>query len=473
MIEVQSFAGRPIALFGLGRSGLSAARSLAAGGAEVRAWDDDAGRRDQAAAAGVALVDLYTDGWRGVATLVLSPGVPLTHPTPHPVVGLARAAGAEVIGDIELFARAGPGAPVVAVTGTNGKSTTAALIGHLLAACGRDAGIGGNIGKPALDLSPLGRGAAYVLELSSYQIDLSPSFAADVAVLLNLSPDHLERHGGMAGYVAVKRRIFAGQGCEQWAVVGVDDEPSRGIYAELKEAGRKRLLPISAQAEVDGGVYVAGGVLHDSSNGVAVALTDLGEAPALPGVHNWQNAAAAYAAARALGLGSSEIARAFASFPGLAHRMEQVAEIGGVRFINDSKATNAAAAARALACCDAIYWIAGGRAKAGGIADLEAYFGRIVRAYLIGESAIEFAAALEGKVSCTIAGELAAAVAAAHRDALAEGRAGAVVLLSPACASFDQFEDFEQRGDAFRDLVAAFTGGGVGPLLAEAVGAES
>jgi UDP-N-acetylmuramoylalanine--D-glutamate ligase len=469
MIVAESFAARPVAVFGLGRSGLSAARSLLAGGAEVRAWDDDAERRDQAATAGVPLVDLNAGGWERVATLVLSPGVPLTHPEPHAVVALARAAGAEVIGDIELFARARPSAPVVAVTGTNGKSTTAALIGHLLQASGRDAQVGGNFGQPALSLSPMGRGGAYVLELSSYQIDLSPSFAADVAVLLNLSPDHLDRHGGMAGYVAVKRRVFAGQGCDQWAVVGVDDEASLATFSELKEAGRKRLLPISAKAEVDGGVYVVGGVLHDSSSGGAVALADLSEAPALPGVHNWQNAAAAYAVARALGLERHQIAPAFASFPGLAHRMERVAEIGGVGFINDSKATNAEAAARALACCEPIYWIVGGRPKAGGIAALEPYFGRIARAYLIGEAAIEFSATLEGKVSYTIAGELEAALAAAHQDALAEGRAGAVVLLSPACASFDQFRDFEARGDAFRGLVAGLAHGGAGPLPAEAM----
>jgi len=472
MIVAESFSARPVAVFGLGRSGLSAARSLLAGGAEVRAWDDDGERRDEAEAAGVPLVDLYAGGWDRVAALVLSPGVPLTHPQPHALVGRARAASAEVIGDIELFARARPSAPVVAVTGTNGKSTTVALIGHLLQACGREAQVGGNFGQPALSLSPLGSGGAYVLELSSYQIDLSPSFAADVAVLLNLSPDHLDRHGGMAGYVAVKRRVFAGQGCDQWAVVGIDDEPSLATYAELKEAGRKRLLPISGVAEVDGGVYVVGGVLHDASNGGAIALADLAEAPALPGVHNWQNAAAAYAAARALGLERHQIAPAFASFPGLAHRMERVAEIGGVRFINDSKATNAAAAARALACCERIYWIVGGRPKDGGITALEPYFGRIARAYLIGEAAIEFSATLEGKVSYTIAGELEAAVAAAHRDALAEGGAGAVVLLSPACASFDQFRDFEARGDAFRELVAGLSRGAAGTVLAAALGAE-
>ncbi|MFQ5955522.1 MAG: UDP-N-acetylmuramoyl-L-alanine--D-glutamate ligase [Kiloniellales bacterium] len=472
MIEVDSFAGRPVAVFGLGRSGMSAARSLLAGGAEVRAWDDERSRRDAAAAQGVPLVDLYGGGWEGVGALVLSPGVPLIHPEPHPLVELARAAGAEVIGDIELFARVRPNSPVVAVTGTNGKSTTAALIGHLLAACGRDVEVGGNFGKPALELRRVGGGAVYVLELSSYQIDLSPSFVADVAVLLNISADHLDRHGGMAGYVAVKRRVFAGQGSDQWAVAGVDDEHGLAIFDELREAGRKRLVPISALGAIDGGVYVTGGVLYDAMAGGAVAVADLNGVATLPSVHNWQNAAAAYAAARALELKRGEAAAALMSFPGLAHRMEPVAEIDGVLFVNDSKATNAEAAARALACYERIYWIAGGRPKEGGIGALERYFGRIAHAYLIGEAAADFAATLEGAVPYTIATELGAAVKAAHCDASAAGRAGAVVLLSPACASFDQFADFEARGDAFRALVAALTSNRVEAAPAEAVGGE-
>ncbi len=470
MIVVDSFARRPVAVFGLGRSGLSAARSLIAGGAEVRAWDDDEERCAAAALRDVPLVDLYGGGWDGVTALVLSPGIPLTHPEPHPMVGLARAAGAEVIGDIELFARSRPTSPVVAVTGTNGKSTTAALIGHVLVACGHDVEVGGNFGKPALELRRMNGGSIYVLELSSYQIDLSPSFVADVAVLLNLSADHLDRHGGMAGYVATKRRVFAGQGCDQWAVVGVDDAECRTIHRELGEGGRKRLVPISAEREVDGGVYVAAGRLHDATTGVGVALAELGDIATLPGVHNWQNAAAAYAAARTFGLGAAEAAAALRDFPGLAHRMERLAEVDGVVFVNDSKATNAAAAGRALACYERVYWIAGGRAKEGGIGALEPYFGRIAHAYLIGEAAADFAATLMGKAPCTVAGRLEAAVAAAHGDARAHGAAGSVVLLSPACASFDQFVDFEARGDAFRALVAGLAGGGAETAPKEAAG---
>ena len=472
MIEVDSFAGRAVAVFGLGRSGMSAARSLQAGGAEVRAWDDDERRRAAAAAQGVPLVDLYRADWQGVGTLVLSPGVPLTHPKPHRVVELALGGGAEVIGDIELFARARPASTVVGVSGTNGKSTTTALIGHLLAACGREVAVGGNFGTPALDLRPMDEGAIYVLELSSYQIDLSPSFVADVAVLLNISADHLDRHGDMSRYVALKRRLFAGREAEQGAVVGADDEHCKAILQELEEAGRERLVPISSLRPVAGGVYVTGGVLYDDIDGGAVAMADLAGMARLVGVHNWQNAAAAYGAVRTLGLAAAKAAAAVESFPGLAHRMERVAEIDGVLFVNDSKATNADAAARALACYQRLYWIAGGRAKGGGIGALRPYFGCIAHAYLIGEAAAEFAAALEGEVPYTISGELEAAVKAAYRDAIGAKGEGAVVLLSPACASFDQFADFEARGDAFRALVAALPPATARAAPAQALGGQ-
>ena len=454
MISVPQYANRTVAVFGLARSGLSAARALAAGGARVRAWDDAAARR--AAVQGCEIVDLVAADWTGTAALVLSPGVPLTHPAPHPVVLKAQSAGVPVIGDVELFAGAGLQARRVCVTGTNGKSTTTALIGHVLRSAGRAAEIGGNIGMPVLDLAPLGADGTYVLEMSSYQIDLTPSLVCDVAVLLNVTPDHLDRHGSMAGYVAIKRRIFAGQGPAQTAVIGVDDAYCAGIYRDLRAAGHQKVVPIAIGRRLADGISVVAGKLYEAD--AAKPAIDLTGCKTLPGEHNWQNAAAAFAVARALGLSRAEIETGLNSFPGLAHRMERVATISGVLFVNDSKATNADAAAKALACYDAIYWIAGGKAKEGGIASLGDFHARIRHAYLIGEAAADFAATLAGKVAATTVGTLDRAVDAAFAAAKRDGAPGAVVLLSPACASFDQFADFEARGDAFKRHVAGLQG---------------
>ena len=459
MIAVHDFKDREVAVFGLGRSGLAAARALRAGQARVVAWDDDPAGRAKAAAAGFAVTDPLAADWRETAALVLSPGVPLTHPEPHPVVAKARAAGAEVIGDVELFIRATPDRRKTAVSGTNGKSTTTALIGHILKASGRATEIGGNLGNPVLDLAPLGADGDYVIELSSYQIDLTPSLSADIAVLLNISPDHLDRHGGLAGYVAVKRRLFIGQDPGDVAVIGVDDDHCRRIHDELRARGRERLLAVSVLRQLDDGVHVRHGQLIDAIDGGGRPVLDLAELIDLPGRHNWQNAACAYAACRALGLAVAEIVTGLRSFAGLPHRMERLAEIDGVLFVNDSKATNTAATARALACYEAIYWIAGGRAKVGGITELSPYFERIRHAFLIGEAADDMADTLQGRVPCSITGELARAVAAAHDQARAEARSGAVVLLSPACPSFDQFADFEARGEAFRAAVQDLSGG--------------
>jgi UDP-N-acetylmuramoylalanine--D-glutamate ligase len=455
VIRVRGFEDRNVAIFGLGRSGLSAARALAASGARVAAWDDSPDRRADAAEASIPIRAPEEVDWRGMAALVLSPGVPLTHPAPHPIVGRARDAGAAVIGDIELFAHGAmfgaAGAPrVVAVTGTNGKSTTTALIGHVLAACGLPVEVAGNIGRPALDTEPLGADGAYVLELSSYQIDLTHSLAADVAVLLNITPDHLERHGGMAGYVAAKRRLFEMQGADGVAVIGVDDMPSTGIADALEAAGR-RVVRVAVGRRLDGGVSVEAGTLF--ADGAPIG--GLSGLPTLRGAHNWQNAAAAFAAARALGAAPDAILAAFATFPGLAHRMEQVATIGGVAFVNDSKATNAEAAAKALACYDDVFLILGGRPKAGGIAALRPMLGRVRKAYLVGEAAPVFAAALAARVPHADVHTLDRAVREAAADAWASDFAHPVVLLSPACASFDQFRDFEARGDRFRALVEA------------------
>ena len=453
MIEVTAFRGEAVAVLGLARSGLVAARALQQGGARVLAWDDAAEKREAAAKAGIPIVDLAAGDFAGVKALVLSPGIPHTHPKPHVLAASARHAGAEIIGDIELLARSCAASRFVGITGTNGKSTTTALIGHILREAGCEVAVGGNLGTPALALAPLGADGIYVLELSSYQLELTESLGCTVAVLLNITPDHLDRHGGMDGYIAAKRRIFGTRQRAKLSVVGIDDEPSRRLAAELA-AGGARVVPISAETRAAGGVYVEQSSLIDDMAGAATRLLDLATLPRLPGRHNWQNAAAAYAATRSLGIAGAEIIAALRSFPGLAHRQELVATIDGVRYVNDSKATNADAAAKALACYDEIYWIAGGIAKAGGIASLAPFFPRIRHAFLIGRATEEFAATLSGRVPFSRCADLAQALAAARVAA----KPGSVVLLSPACASFDQFTDFEARGENFRRLVAALPG---------------
>lgn len=459
MIPVSEYVDRKVAVFGLGRSGIAAARALAAGGAQVFAWDDRADGRESAEAQGIPLSDVYELEWDTVAVLVLSPGIPLTHPKPHPVVELATGAGRPIVGDIELFARALDALdldnPVIAITGTNGKSTTTALIGHLLESCGRPVDVGGNIGRPVLDLDMLGKDGVYVLEMSSYQIDLTRTPVADVAVLLNITPDHLDRHGDMANYVRIKRRLLEMQGPEDTAVVGVDDQESTRIYIALGARGRQRVIPFSAERVVDNGVYVRDGVVYDGIDGADRRIADLRQNPALVGTHNWQNAAAAVAAVAALGVRGDGVEQGLRSFPGLAHRQELIADIDGVRFVNDSKATNPVSAARALSCYDAVYWIAGGRAKDGDLDALDPYLERVKKAYLIGAAENKFVRILDGRTAWERSGTLDAAVGSAARDAARDGIDGAVVLLSPACASFDQFRDFEARGEAFRTLVEA------------------
>lgn len=458
MIPVAAFANREVAVFGLARSGLASARALAAGGARVLAWDDSAEKRAAAEAVGVATTDFNTRGWGGLAALVLSPGVPLTHPEPHRLVNLARATGVPIIGDIELFARAVNEAPanarakVIGVTGTNGKSTTTALIGHILAEAGKDVRIGGNIGQAVLDLAPPHGGAYYVLELSSYQLDLTHTLRCDVAVWLNLSPDHLERHGDMEGYIAAKKRIFRNQQGDDVAVIGVDDEVSADMCTEAMAAGGASVAPISARLALSRGYCAIGDKIFDATGPRAEAIADLAGAPALKGRHNAQNAAAAVAAARALKIDPRTIARALETFPGLPHRLESAGEIAGVRFINDSKATNADAAAQALAVYPRVHWIAGGVAKEGGIESLARFFPRIARAYLIGAAAAHFEETIGDRAPVAQCGDVERAVQAAF--AAARGEEAPIVLFSPACASFDQFSDFEARGDAFKAAVA-------------------
>ncbi len=460
MIPLRHTKGSIHAVFGLARSGLAAARALIAGGGEVRVWDDNDASRRAAEQAGFNPLPLNDATLSGCAALVLAPGVPLTHPVPHDCVAAARRVGVPVIGDIELLLRelrpAANGLGVYGVTGTNGKSTTTALLGHVLRQAGRAIALGGNIGVPVLELPRLGSGGAYLLEMSSFQIDLTPGWHAGIAVLLNITPDHLDRHGDMANYAAIKARIFAGQRAGDIAVIGVDDEYCRAIHAALRaEQSGRAIVAISAENVLAEGISAVAGKLYDNGSEIA----DLAQFAALPGKHNGQNIAAVYAAARAAGLETAQILAAIGSFPGLRHRLQQLGRINGIACVNDSKATNAEAAEKALACYDGIYWIAGGKAKAGGIAMLKPLFPRIRHAFLIGEAAADFAATLGDATPHSLSGNLeqavAQALALAQRD-LAAGTAGdAVLLLSPACASYDQFKSFEHRGDEFIRLIEA------------------
>ncbi|MGE0046232.1 MAG: UDP-N-acetylmuramoyl-L-alanine--D-glutamate ligase [Hyphomonadaceae bacterium] len=458
MIPVRTFEGRDVAVFGLARTGLAAARALKAGGARVHAWDDSEKTRAAAEAEGVELSDINAMGWGSFAALVLSPGVPLTHPEPHRIVALAKATGVPIIGDIELLAREVNATPpaqrpkVIGITGTNGKSTETALIGHILAEAGKDVRMGGNIGRAVLDLAPLHAGAYYVLELSSYQLDLTDELRCDVAIWMNITPDHLDRHGDMKGYVAAKKRIFANQGAGDFAIIGVDDDISSAVCTEAM-IGARIVTPISSRLALSKGVCAIGSKLFDATGPRADMVADLANAPALQGRHNGQNAAAAYAACRALNIEPRIIAKGLESFPGLAHRLENVATVQGVRFVNDSKATNADAAAQALAVWPRVYWIAGGLSKEGGIEPLRRFFPRLAGTYLIGKSAESFAKTLEGRENIHLCGDLETATAKAFADAKASGEKDPIVLLSPAAASQDQFKDFEDRGDQFKAIV--------------------
>jgi UDP-N-acetylmuramoylalanine--D-glutamate ligase len=461
MIPVTTFAGKKVAVFGLGGSGLASCQALAAGGAEVLACDDDAERMAAAARSGFATVNLAQTDWGKLAALVLAPGVPLTHPQPHWSVGFARAAGVEVIGDIELFCRerrryAGQAA-FVAVTGTNGKSTTTALVAHLLGSAGHDVQLGGNIGTAILSLKPPRIGRVHVIEMSSYQIDLAPTLDPSVGILLNVSEDHIDRHGTLRNYAAIKERLVARVQRDGNAIIGVDDDWCRASADRVERSG-KQVLRVSVSRALVDGLYVEGEQIVQISKKGARAIASLRGIGSLRGVHNAQNAACAAGAALALGLTPSAIQAGLASFPGLAHRMEPIGRKGRVLFVNDSKATNADSAARALACFSDIFWIAGGKPKTGGIDQLAGFFPRIRKAYLIGEAAAALAARLGKQVPHVVAGTLDRAVELAASDAEAATEMAPVVLLSPACASFDQFRNFEVRGDKFRELVRALPG---------------
>ena len=471
MIPVRAYAGQRVGVLGLGRSGLVTARALKAGGAEPVCWDDDDAARETAAGEGFDIADLTREREAAsIARLIVSPGIPHLYPRPHEAVVRALAAGVPVDNDVGLFFQALLAADpedfdedetpfkVIAVTGSNGKSTTTALIHHILKAAGRQTQMGGNIGRGVLDLDPPVPGEIVVVELSSYQIELARTLAPDVAVFLNLSPDHLERHGGIGGYFAAKRRLFE-LGAPTRSVIGIDEPEGRAL-AGVTEAP----IAVSVETRPRGqgwSVFMNKSYLTDWRAGKQAGAIDMRAALALQGAHNHQNACAAYAACRAAGLGPRQIEGGLLSFPGLAHRMERLGKAEGIIFVNDSKATNAVAAEKALLAYENIRWIAGGRPKEGGIEPLRPLFGKIAKAYLIGEAEAEFAATLGGTPHARC-GTLAEAVSAARADA----RPGDVILLSPACASFDQFASFEARGEAFRELVAP----GLRPGLREEAG---
>ena len=466
MIPVLGYDGAKVAVLGLGRSGLSAARALKAGGAHPICWDDNPAAREMASEEGLEIRDLSrVQAFDGIATLIVSPGIPHLFPAPNKVVAVALEAGVPVDNDIGLFFRS-LATPewsgldvtprVIAVTGSNGKSTTSALIHHVLEEVGRDAQLAGNIGRGALDIDPPGDGGVVVLELSSYQAELARALTPDVAVFTNLSPDHLDRHAGLGGYFAAKRRLFAEGGPDR-AVIGVDEDEGLFLAGQLAEGPTDdRVIRMSVTRKLTGpgwSVFARKGFLSEYRKGRQAGSIDLRAIKGLPGSHNHQNACAAYAACRTLGLAPKVIEKAFHSFAGLPHRSQIIAEADGVTFVNDSKATNVDSALKALQAFKNIRWICGGLEKDGGLEALKDGFPHVTKAYVIGREAAQFAMQLEG-VEAQVCKTMASAVAAA----MSEAQAGDTVLLAPAAASFDQYDSFERRGEDFTKEVTARLG---------------
>ncbi|MEN2495335.1 MAG: UDP-N-acetylmuramoylalanine--D-glutamate ligase [Hyphomicrobiaceae bacterium hypho_1] len=465
MIHATVFKGKCVAVVGLGKSGLAACKALTAGGADVFAWDDDYKSRQTAAENNVKIRELKILSWKMFDALLLSPGIALTHPEPHWSVNLAKSADVEIIGDVEVFLRqrtlVRPNATLVVVTGTNGKSTTTALIAHILKVSGHNVQIGGNIGVPILDLAPLTSKDIYVIELSSYHIDLTPTLNSSIGILLNISPDHLDRHGSFDKYIAIKALVPKST---DYAIIGVDDLPTRKIF-EIEKGRRSALIGISSRT-LQQGIGVSNGIITQYiekqklySTNKSRAIADIKDTVLFRGKHNAQNAVAATAACLRLGLSANQIAMGIHTFIGLPHRLEEIGRVGHIIFINDSKATNAESTAHALATFQSnIYWIVGGRPKDNGIELLRVYFPRIAKAYLIGEASDMFAQTLNGECPISYCQTLNIAVRQASMDAQHTSDGEAIVLLSPACASFDQFRNFEMRGNTFRDIVSTLPG---------------
>jgi len=474
LIDLSHLRGKTVAVLGLGKSGLASVKALIKSGATVWAWDDNADSRHQLDDLNVTPVNLVECDWNQPDMLVISPGIPSTFPTPHLAAEKARRAGKPIICDVELLCTTASHVPMLAITGTNGKSTTTALTAHIIAQSGIKTQVGGNLGYPVLGFDALDTNDCYVLELSSYQLDLIADAAFDASALLNITPDHLDRHGGMPGYIGAKRNIFARQKGPKWAIISIDDEPCAQMATELAREGGHRMVEISVNGPAPHGVYVDDHWLVDDLDGHKNPVLDLATVSHMPGRHNWQNIAFAYALCRARAVAPADILAGVMSFPGLAHRQEQIGTIDGIVFVNDSKATNAEATAKALSAYDNIYWILGGKPKEGGIDGLEPWYGRIKKAFLIGSATDDFAAKLDGDLPYEKCGTLEIATARALDCARADKACHTndenapltpIILLSPACASFDQFKSFEARGDAFRTLF--------GTLSSQSPGLES
>jgi UDP-N-acetylmuramoylalanine--D-glutamate ligase len=453
MVELRDYTGQTLAVMGLGKSGMATLAALKNSGARVLVWDDNEAGRDAATKAGFEITDLAKADWTKINSLILSPGIPHTYPEPHPVAALAKKHGVEIIGDVELlFRHFKNNAPrMVGITGTNGKSTTTALIAHILKSAGRNVEVGGNLGIPVLSFSQMAPDGFLVIEMSSFQAELTPSAAFDVTVWLNITPDHIDRHGDMQGYVNAKKKLLRDAGKKQVFICGVDDDYSRHVANEAIRGNHWQVTEISSQKILPNGLSGVNGDLYKDGE----KLFTIKDAKTLPGAHNAQNIAAAFAACHALGVDTTSIEQAIFTYPGLPHRQQLVRTITGIRFINDSKATNADAASKALSCYDNIYWIAGGKPKDGGLNGLEEFMPRIRHAFLIGQASDDFASWLNGKTPATKSGTLEVAIKQAAALAAKEGKKDAVVLLSPACASYDQFKSYEHRGDEFVKFVAA------------------
>ncbi|MEE2661473.1 MAG: UDP-N-acetylmuramoyl-L-alanine--D-glutamate ligase [Pseudomonadota bacterium] len=451
MIPVTSRFSQHIGVFGLGASGCATAQALIAGGAYVTAWDDNEEARHTAAKGKIPLKHPGTPSWQMIDTLILSPGVPLKYPKLHPVVQAAQSAGKPIIGDIDLIQENTLEAKFIGITGTNGKSTTAALIHHVLQKANLSVQLGGNFGTPALQLKPAFKNDTIILELSSYQLDLTQDAIFDIAVLLNITPDHLDRHGSMKGYFAAKKEIFRNAAAKkQLAVVGIDDPYGQQVWAELNTVKNWTVIPVSTECQTKEGVYVKESVLHDKEKN----RVDLSGIDTLQGPHNWQNAAAAWAVLQEFKIPAEKIEVSFRTFPGLPHRLENIGEYGGIRYINDSKATNGHSSARALSTHTNIYWIAGGVSKNDGLKQTFPYLSGVRHAFLIGEAEDEFSEALTQRgVPNTKSGVLKLAVEQAREAATRADSGLPIILFSPACASFDQYLNFEKRGNHFCDIV--------------------
>lgn len=447
MVISPLFKDQTVFILGLGKSGRATVQNLRKAGAHVLAWDDQEEARRLASKQGIPLANLASLNWKDVDHFILSPGIPHHYPVPHPLVIRAQSVGLQPISDLEVLYRSQPHARYMGITGTNGKSTTTSLIAHILKESGTRVEVGGNLGIPVMDLNPLNEDGIYVLEVSSYQLETSPTLHFNVSILLNITPDHLERHGGLDGYIEAKKLIYKNATSQDTLVISIDDALCLKIYEELKTSGKIRLIPISVGQALSDGIYVMDGVLYET----AQPILNLHPFERLRGKHNWQNIAATYGALRAIGLEAKDITPGIASFPGLAHRQQIVARHRNVLFVNDSKATNAEAAEKALmSYADShIYWLLGGRPKEGGIESLRNCFAKIKHAFLFGEAAPIFLHTLEGILPYTLCDTLEEAVKKASSLAFQDQIQDAVVLLSPACASFDQFLDFEERGQAF------------------------